>query len=277
VNGEVNKPDDPDLAQVVRACEGLLSPPAEWKPFEGYPGSLALCVLDAIWSVNARYPIVRGVIQRYRNQWRFQGSPDEDGLPELLAMYDALGGVDLFIDEVGIRNRVSTQPGAMYKGEAVFRAATELHNLGVDTAEQFRLADGAQLGGQAKDAWCAIPGQGSGVSWRYLRMLTGLPDVKPDRMVIRFLAAALSVEERSVAPDRAVALVQAAAKHFGIDQRALDHEIWEYQSGKRSGHDKVSEKDQLAAVCNSVSSLVITWPGSRCTSTTTSMSLAAGL
>jgi hypothetical protein len=131
VNGEVNKPDDPDLAQVVRACEGLLSPPAEWKPFEGYPGSLALCVLDAIWSVNARYPIVRGVIQRYRNQWRFQGSPDEDGLPELLAMYDALGGVDLFIDEVGIRNRVSTQPGAMYKGEAVFRAATELHNLGV--------------------------------------------------------------------------------------------------------------------------------------------------
>jgi hypothetical protein len=108
-------------------------------------------------------------------------------------------------------------------------------------------------------------------------MLTGLPDVKPDRMVIRFLAAALSVEERSVAPDRAVALVQAAAKHFGIDQRALDHEIWEYQSGKRSGHDKVSEKDQLAAVCNSVSSLVIAWPGSRCTSTTTSMSLAAGL
>ena len=166
-------------------------------------------------------------------------------------MYDAIGGVDSFIDEVGTRNRVSTQSGAMYKGEAVFRAATELHNLGVDTAEQFRLADGARLGGQAKDAWCAIPGQGSGVSWRYLRMLTGLPDVKPDRMVIRFLAAALSVEERSVAPDRAVALVQAAAKHFGIDQRALDHEIWEYQSGKRSGHDKISEKDQLAELARS--------------------------
>ena len=129
----------------------------------------------------------------------------------------------------------------MCKGEAVFRAATGLHNLGVDTAEQFRLADGTRLGGQVKGAWCAVPGQGSGVSWRYLRMLTGLPDVKPDRMVIRFLAAALAVEEGSIAADRAVALVRAAAKHFDVDQRALDHEIWEYQSGKRSGHDKVSD------------------------------------
>ena len=242
----VGNPGDPDLAQVVRACEELLNPPAEWKPFEGYPGSLALCVLDAIWSVSVRYPIVRGVIQRYRSQRRFRGDPDQDGLPELLAFYDTIGGVDSFIDEVGTRNRVSTQPGAVYKGEAVFRAATELHNLGIDTTEQFRLADGAQLGGEAKNAWCMIPGQGSGVSWRYLRMLTGLPDVKPDRMVIRFLATALSIEERSIAPDRAVALVQAAAKHFGVDQRALDHEIWEYQSGKRSGHDKISEREQLA-------------------------------
>ena len=56
MTGEVDKPGDLDLAQVVRACEELLNPPAQWKPFEGYPGSLALCVLDTIWSVNARYP-----------------------------------------------------------------------------------------------------------------------------------------------------------------------------------------------------------------------------
>jgi hypothetical protein len=247
----VGEIDDSSIALVVRACAELLNPATEWKPFAGYPGSLALCVLDAIWSVNARYPIVRGVIQRYRNQRRFQGNPDEDGLPELLAVYDAVGGVGSFIDQVGTRNRVSTHPGAMYKGEAVFRAATGLHDLGVDTTEQFLLADGAPLGEQAKDAWCAIPGQGSGVSWRYLRMLAGLPDVKPDRMVIRFLASALGVGERAVAPDRAVALVRAAAEHFGADQRALDHEIWEYQSGKRSGHDKVSERDQLAELARS--------------------------
>jgi hypothetical protein len=187
VADEVNESGDPDVAKVVRACEERLNPSAEWKPFEGYPGSLALCVLDAIWSVSARYLITRGVIHRYRTQRRFQGNPDEDGLPELLALYDSVGGVDAFIDTVGTRNRVSTQPGAVRKGEAVFRAATRLHDLGVDTAEQFRLADGTPLGEQVRGAWCAVPGQGSGVSWRYLRMLAGLPDVKPDRMVIRFL------------------------------------------------------------------------------------------
>ena len=154
---EVNGSGDPDVAKVVRICEGRLNPAAEWMPFEGYPGSLALCVLDAIWSINARYPITRGVIQRYRGQRRWQGNPDEDGLPELLAFYGAVGGVDSFIDTVGTRNRVSTQPGAMRKGEAVFLAATALRDLGVDTAEQFRSADGTPLGEQVRDAWHRFP------------------------------------------------------------------------------------------------------------------------
>ena len=163
VTDEVNESGDSDVAKVVRACEERLNSSAEWTPFEGYPGSLALCVLDAIWSVSTRYPITRGVIQRYRGQRRWQGNPDEDGLPELLASYSAVGGVDSFIDTVGTRNRVSTQPDAMRKGEAVFLAATALHDLGVDTAEQFRSADGTPLGEQVRNAWRSVPGQRSGV------------------------------------------------------------------------------------------------------------------
>jgi hypothetical protein len=248
---ETNESPDPNVARVARACKERLNPPVDWKPFPGYPDSLALCVLDAIWSMNARYSITRGVIRRYRDRRRWQGNPDEDGLPELLFLYAGLGGVDSFIDEVGTRNRVSTQPDAMRKGEAVFRAATALHDLGVDTAEQFRKADGTALGDQAREAWCGIPGQRSGISWRYVRMLVGLPDVKPDRMIIRFLASALGVDEASIDADRAVALVQATAECFGVDQRALDHEIWEYQSGKRAGHDPVTERDHLADLASS--------------------------
>ena len=81
----VGNPGDPILVQVVRACEERLNPPGDWKPFPGYPDSLALCVLDAIWSMSSRYPITRGVIGRYRDRRRWQGNPDEDGLPELLA------------------------------------------------------------------------------------------------------------------------------------------------------------------------------------------------
>jgi hypothetical protein len=185
VTDEVHESGDPDIAKVVRACEERLNSSAMWAPFAGYPGSLALCVLDAIWSVGTRYPITQGVIQRYRGQRRWRGNADEDGLPDLLAVYDAVGGVDSFIDTVGTRNRVSTQPDAVRKGEAVFLAATALHDLGIDTAEQFRTADGTPLGEQVREAWRSVPGQRSGVSWRYLRMLAGLPDVKPDRMVIR--------------------------------------------------------------------------------------------
>lgn len=248
---EANGSGDTDVARVAHACEERLNPSADWKPFPGYPDSLALCVLDAIWSMNARYAITRGVIGRYRNQRRWQANPDEDGLPELLALYARLGGVDSFIDDVGTRNRVSTQPDAVRKGEAVFHAATALHDLGIDTTEQFRSADGTALGEQARDAWCGIAGQRSGISWRYLRMLAGLPDVKPDRMIIRFLASALGIDEASIDADRAVALVQATAEHFGVDERALDHEIWEYQSGKRAGHDPVSERDHLADLARS--------------------------
>jgi hypothetical protein len=243
--------DRSDVERIVDACDEKLNPSDEWAPFCGYPDSLALSVLDAIWSINARYAITRGVVERYRARRSWQGNPDEDDLSDLLSFYEAMGGVDSFIDEIGTRNRVSTQPGAVRKGEAVFQAATSLVGLGVDTAVQFRDGDGGPLGEQIKTAWLALPGQRSGVSWRYLRMLVGLPDVKPDRMVIRFIASALSVDEQSVGGERAVALVQATAEHFGADQRALDHEIWEYQSGKRGGHDPVAESDHLAALAHS--------------------------
>lgn len=80
-------PDDTDVAALVRACEARLNPTDEWEPFEGYRGSLALCVLDAVWSTNVRYPVTKGVIGRYRNERRWEGNADEDGLPELLDVY----------------------------------------------------------------------------------------------------------------------------------------------------------------------------------------------
>lgn len=73
-------------------------------------------------------------------------------------------------------------------------------------------------------------------------MLLALPDVKPDRVVVRFIAAALEVDELAMVPDEVVQLVQVAAEHFGVDQRALDHEIWILQSGRPQGHDPVARE-----------------------------------
>ncbi|MGH8981431.1 MAG: hypothetical protein ACRDWE_10505, partial [Acidimicrobiales bacterium] len=231
---------DANSTRLVAYCRANLPPQEDWEPFTGYPNSLALAVTDAIWSMWARYAITRGVIQRYAVYRRsLGGNPAHDGLRELVQVYEQLGGSDQFIDEIGTRNRVSTARGASRKGEVVLEAAHRLLALSIDTADDFRAADGQDLGQQVAQTWRALPGQGSGISWRYLRMLAGLADVKPDRMVIRFVASSLRVPESAVRPDEAVQLVAAAAAHFGVDVRSLDHEIWKYQSGATGVHDQV--------------------------------------
>ncbi|MBR7838595.1 hypothetical protein KDL01_35335 [Actinospica durhamensis] len=235
-----------DVEKLVAACSRLLPPPEKWTGVAGYPEGIALAVIDAIWSIGTRYPITRGVIGRYRGFRRLeQADASNDSLTDLLDLYDRLGGIDAFIDTIGTRNRVSTQPGATRKAEAVHTAASLLKELGIDAAEQFRAADGTDLGRSAQQAWRTVPGQGSGISWRYLRMLLGLPDVKPDRMVRRFTATALGLEQDTLTPDDVASLVQAAATRMNVDPRALDHEIWEYQSGRAATHDPQSTREHL--------------------------------
>jgi hypothetical protein len=244
---------DPSLDKVLTACKEKLSAPTAWSAFPGYPDSLALAVLDAIWSVGIRYTTTQGVVTRYTMHRRFAGSDAaHDSLTDLLGLYDRLGGVDTFITTVGTLNRVSTQPGAALKGEAVHQAATALQSLGIDTAQQFRQAQGTDLGTQAETAWRAVPGQGSGISWRYLRMLLGIADVKPDRMVKRFIATALGTDEQQFSNDKAIRLVQAAAAHHGVEQHALDHEIWKYQTSTADAQAQGTQAEQLTALATAL-------------------------
>ena len=123
-------------------------------------------------------------------------------------------------------------------------AAAALLDLGIDSIADFELSDGQDFGEQVKAVWLGQPGQRSGTSWRYLRMLTGQDDVKPDRMVRRFVARALGFGENaetSVSEDKSVDLICDAAEAFGVSQRILDHEIWNYESNRASA--STSPKD----------------------------------
>ena len=65
--------------------------------------------------------------------------------------------------------------------------------------------------------WSTVTGQASGVSWRAFSLLVGLPEVKPDRMIRRFAAAALDrPRETAVGVDEARDLVMAAATLLGV-------------------------------------------------------------
>ena len=96
-----------------------------------------------------------------------------------------------------------------------------------------------------QERWSTVAGQGSGVSWRAFSMLVGLPEVKPDRMIRRFAAAALGrPRETAVSVDEARDLVLGAAARLGVSPRALDNAIWSYQSRPRS-RQAVGTKEAL--------------------------------
>jgi hypothetical protein len=64
-------------------------------------------------------------------------------------------------------------------------------------------------------------------------MLVGLAEVKPDRMIRRYVAAAIGrAGEAAVGVEEARELVMATAAHVGVSPRALDYAIWAYQSAR---------------------------------------------
>jgi hypothetical protein len=118
------------------------------------------------------------------------------------------------------------------KAKAVMLAAETLVRHGIIDLPSWRSAEKPILEAAARD-FRAINGQGTGVSWTYLYMLAGDDDeVKPDRMVIRYVEAAL--KQGRVPPHEAGELLIAAAAILRgthgypsiLSPRQLDWAVW---------------------------------------------------
>jgi hypothetical protein len=83
---------------------------------------------------------------------------------------------------------------------------------------------------RVKSAWLALPGQRSGLTWRYFLMNSGMPGIKADRMITRWVGRAVG---RAVAPPEAEAILLAAAEQLDIDARHLDHAVWDAQRRRK--------------------------------------------
>jgi hypothetical protein len=127
------------------------------------------------------------------------------------------------------RQRTSTTNGIL-QAEAVLLEARFLEDEGVAVPADLAGAGQERLD-HLQGRWSTVTGQASGVSWRAFSMLVGLPEVKPDRMIRRFAAAALGRPgATAVGVDEARDLVMAAAASLGVSPRELDYAIWAYQS-----------------------------------------------
>lgn len=217
------------LQLLVGRCEQFRGSEAP----KGYSNGLALCIVDSVQSTGVRYAAVEKVIGRYVYYREEQkANAYTDGTAELLKTFEELLSPERWADEIGNQHRTSTRAGAPLKAVAIRDVAKALAAEGITTAEALRDADAAERK-ELEAAWRKVVGQRSGITWRYAEMLAGVPGVKPDRMITRFVADSLNVRRVSVAPEFAEAIVTAAAKELGMSPTALDHAIWRFQRGRK--------------------------------------------
>lgn len=220
-----------DEVHTVLGYAQVLGDPSTWDPAVEY-ASCALAIIDAVWSIGVRYQGVQNVVERYRRLRLGQGADAERDTPlDLVRLIDAVGGPEAFADAVRNRQRTSSRSGIL-KAEAVYREAQILVDDGIETPGDLRGAPSERLervGGR----WRSVTGQGSGISLDYFLMLNGLPGVKADRWIRRFVAKALELpNELAVSVERAGVVTRAVAERLGVDERVLDYRIWRHESGQ---------------------------------------------
>jgi hypothetical protein len=220
------------------------------KPRERQWSSLWYCVIDAVWSISARYdqvvvPLVRRVAERTGDLHPVVAvpaalPPDPLPLPALLVRYPT--AVKLRTDTNG--QRTSTR-GGIEKADAALRYARILIDHETpDLSTVTRIIGNHARFDEVNKALAAVPGEGSaGVRRGYLWMLAGSDDLsKPDRMILRWLAR----HGHSATPAQARDILQQAAEELTrrlnrpVTPWMVDHAIWltrpRAQSTRTSGH-----------------------------------------
>lgn len=228
-----------DATLVVQAASGLSLQPRDERWCH-----LSLCVLDAVFSINANYEsTVAPLVRRYARH----AGLDPLLLPavELSARAYRVGQQPLsdFLSDVGslsprafaalLGNRQRTAPrGGILKAEAVQRYAAVLVEHRVDNLEDVAaLLKDRDRTAVIERGLADVPGHGLGVRRSYLWMLAGDDKhVKADRMVLRWLR---EVTGDAVDVETADRLLATAATQLGVTPWTLDHAIWNAQRASR--------------------------------------------
>jgi hypothetical protein len=217
-------------------CRKVL-PLKSFQPGEdSYYRHLPLCVIDTVFSIGSRYAATRNTVRRFCTRFALEPTnprhpepaPDQLSIADFLAIY-ADYGVQRMAEEVyQNRQRTSSRNGIL-KAEAALHFAQAIAAFDVNRFEDVaRIFENEAFEARIRQ----IPGQRSGVSLRYFYMLLGSQNhVKPDRMILRFLQAALG---RTPNIQEAHDLVVVASMILRADipyltPAALDHLIWAYQ------------------------------------------------
>lgn len=185
----------------------------------GWNNDIEVALLDAVLSIRAQYETKngKGVLPRVKAYRTHRGGRADD-LNELAGM-----------DEAELLAIVGHQrTGRRTKASAAIEAAANLAKNDVRHAADFQ-ADNPKH----RKAYLRVPGLGA-VTYSYLCMLLGHPDVKADTWVNRFVHRVTG--DAALAPQQIRELVTVAASTLAgdISPTVLDHAIWRSESQRQA-------------------------------------------
>lgn len=156
-----------EAATLTDECRSLFGDQSRWITADGYPHSLALAIIDSIFSTGSHYQSVVNVIHEYRAFRLSQGGDaDQDGTRELLATFEEVGGSAGWADLVNNHKPANTQRNSLLKAEVIKRAAQALQELGITTRDDVHAAYAADNSlAELKKIWLCLPSQSSGVTF----------------------------------------------------------------------------------------------------------------
>lgn len=219
----------PETQTLIDYCEKQLGDPILWRTPAGYPHSLAMCLIDALYSPGSHYKSVVGVMLRYRVRHPYGG---QHGPENLLQSITAANGPRLWAEAV-LRNvdPAQTRSGVQLKRELIQQGARLMIDLGLGTVADLRRVVEENPGDNpVRTGWLGLKSQSAEITYDYLLILAGLPAPTPDWMVLRFLAEPLG-QDNGLSLPAAHDLLKGTADHLEIDPGCLRHIIWRTVSG----------------------------------------------
>jgi hypothetical protein len=214
--------DDQALTLARRLADGARRQIDPWPTWPGgWPNDADTALLDAVFSTRARYDtVVRPLLQRWHDSGLSSGA-----LSSLLA-----AGPDTLTKTLQNRQLVpGRSTNRLTKDAAVLDIASRMVDADLDAANDIKaaaVADPARVRNLIQET----PGVGPAQS-AYFLMLLGVPGVKADTMVTRWVERAL--DTGPLTPHQIESLVAAAAELLDVPSTELDHAIWRTESTRR--------------------------------------------
>lgn len=184
------------VGRLADRLEALCASPDRIVMPAGYRDS-ALALIDAIFSMQARYEGARRVVHNYAT---WAGLLETPGLPKNAEEPDGHDLRDLHsrvaempaADLIGVvfKNRSRSARANRLKGELVVEAAGKLIGVGLESRHDVAMWPGKEPYIRQKAAWSRIHGLGP-VTFEYFRLLCGAESSKPDIMILGWLEGTL--------------------------------------------------------------------------------------